>query len=63
MWVRFVSNFDWTPPSLRQITMAYPAGFSGQVTHDCAAAAIAAGAAEEIAAPPREEREPRRRRR
>lgn len=57
MWVRFKAPFDWTPPSRRRVTMAYPAGFRGSVTHDCAAAAIAAGAADEIDPPPRDERE------
>jgi hypothetical protein len=42
-WVEFTDDFDWKPKP--QITIAYRAGFKGNVTTPCAQAAVAKGVA------------------
>ena len=48
-WVEFTKDFDWKPKP--QITIAYPAGFRGNVTTLCAQAAVAKGAATKTKTP------------
>ena len=48
-WVRFFEPFDFKPK--KAITIAYPAGFSGLVTQQCATAVTSAGTGELIERP------------
>lgn len=48
-WVRFTSDFDWSPPEKPgRITIAYKSGMQVLVRRLCAQAAVAAGAAQTI---------------
>lgn len=53
MWVRFKENFDWDPPLLRGVTIAYRGGRSYSVKQDCGKAAIKARKAVRVSAPAR----------
>lgn len=49
MRVRFIADFDWSPPERQgRVTVAYKAGMEMRLTRACAAAAIQAGKAEAI---------------
>lgn len=55
-WVKFLSDFDWTPPERPTVTLAYKAGEEPlNVTRACAAAAVAHGSAKRVPAPKRGE--------
>jgi len=47
-FVKFLKPFDYRPSDNRYVTIAYPAGYEGEVDQACADLAIAKGAAEEI---------------
>ena len=53
MWVRFKQDFDWDPPLLRGVTIAYRGGRSYSVKQDCGKAAIKARKAVRVAVPAR----------
>lgn|GEM_PF-1818367 len=48
-WVHFTAAFDWKPKP--QVTIAYPAGFTGLVTTRCANAAESRKVAEIVPTP------------
>ncbi|MGE0828945.1 MAG: hypothetical protein AB7O04_06295 [Hyphomonadaceae bacterium] len=51
MWVRFLSDYLYTPSKRRQVTIEYKTGARCSVKRECGQAAIAAGAAMEIPTP------------
>ncbi|WP_374833909.1 hypothetical protein [Paenochrobactrum pullorum] len=51
-WLRFTSDFDWSPRY--GVTIAYLAGMEMSVTRRCAEAAMKAGKAEKLPTPKRE---------
>lgn len=54
MWIRVTEDFDWRQPGF---TIAYKAGWAGNVPHKAGEAAIAAGKAVRLK-PPRKSEEP-----
>lgn len=44
-WVSFGRNFDFTPAAMPNVTVAYLAGMTRNVTRECAALAVLKGAA------------------
>lgn len=50
-WVRFVADYDWTPPNRKSVCLSFRAGQRYRVTGPQARDAIAAGKAEACAAP------------
>ena len=46
MWVRFIATYIYTPEEDRRASVAYPAGYVGNVRRQCADKAIAAGVAQ-----------------
>lgn len=56
MWVRFTSDFDFSPKERAgRVTISYPAGFEANVTRECADLALKAKAAVKLAAKRRHE--------
>ena len=53
VWVTFSQNHDFSPPEEPRVTLAYLAGQTLPVRHECAEQAIALGRAAEIATPSR----------
>jgi hypothetical protein len=54
-WLRFVAEFDFTPPTRRGVTVAFKAGMCRPAPRACVAAATMTGAAEIIPTPCRAE--------
>lgn len=52
MWVRFTSNYDFSPEARGgRVTIAYKAGMVMNVTRECADKALAAGKAKRTTSP------------
>jgi hypothetical protein len=45
-WVQFSSDYDHTPVAMPNVTVAYLAGMTRNVTRECAARAVLKGAAQ-----------------
>lgn len=46
--IRFTRRFEYTPADNRYVTIAYPAGYEGEVDQECADLALASGAGVEV---------------
>lgn len=52
-WVRFMRDYEWSPPELRKkVILVYRSGKSYMVTSRCALASIVSGAAVKCEPPP-----------